>query len=122
MMKIVNAKWINETAKEAEVTVSNGKSIILCFSQPFNYLNNDVLNLPIYCYNVRHISKSMEAGFEIIKLGQPFEYYLKGRLVNSKEKLIDLDGYKISLDDADLPGDIKDGDTIEFAVSRLDVY
>ena len=122
MIKIVNIRWINEAAKEAEVSVSNGKSIILCFSQPFNYHINDVLTLPIYCYDVRIISKSIEAGFEIVKLGQPFDYHLKGKLVNHEDKIVDLDGYQISLDDADLPGDINNGDTIEFVASRLDIY
>lgn len=121
-MKVVAIKWIDENAKEAEVTISNGRSEIICFSQPFNYLINDVLIQPIYCFNPKCIIKSNFEDCIIKKQGQYFEYFLRGKIVNLNEKLIDVDGFLINLEDADLPGDLINGDTIEFIATRLDIY
>ncbi|MCF8020185.1 MAG: hypothetical protein K9L62_12380 [Vallitaleaceae bacterium] len=122
MIKVIGVKWINAAAKEAEVTISNGHSEIVCFSQPFNLSESDELVQPLFCLNVHNILKSNSDCFAVEKQGESFGFFLRGRIINLNEKIVDVEGYLISLDEADFPGDLIEGDFIEFMVSRLDIY
>lgn len=122
MIKVKEINWINESSKEAEVIISDGILTLMCFSQPFNYEVGDELKEPLYCYEVRNVMKSDEEGFISEKQDNAFAYFLRGKLIDSRNKLVMVGGVKISLEDYSIPIDLKDDDIIEFTVQRLDIY
>lgn len=122
MIKVKEIKWISESAKEAEVILSDGISTVMCFSQPFDYDVDDVLREPLYCYEARNIMKSYEDGFTLEKQKDTFAYFLRGELYDLTKKLVKVGGFTLSLEDSSVPKDLMGGDIIEFTVQRLDIY
>lgn len=122
MIKVKEINWLSESAKEAEVTISDGTSMLTCFSQPFNYDVNDVLDELLYCYDAKNVMKSLGEGFIFEKQNDAFAYFLRGVLTDSTKKLVKVGNFMLSLEDNPIPKDLVDGDTIEFTVRRIDIY
>ena len=122
MIKVKEINWLSEFAKEAEVTISDGTSMLTCFSQPFNYDVNDVLDQPLYCYDAKNVRKSFEEGFTLENQNDAFAYFFRGELIDSIKKLVKVAGFMLSLEDNAIPKDLVDGDIIEFTVQRVDIY
>ena len=100
MIKVKEIKWISESAKEAEVILSDGTSTVTCFSQPFNFDVDDVLHEPLYCYDARNVMKSYEDGFTFEKQNDAFAYFLRGELSDLTKKLVKVGGFTLSLEDS----------------------
>lgn len=96
--------------------------MLTCFSQPFNYDVNDVLDQPLYCYDAKNVRKSFEEGFTLENQNDIFAYFFRGELTDSTKKLVKVAGFMLSLEDNAIPKDLVDGDIIEFTVQRVDIY
>lgn len=96
--------------------------MLTCFSQPFNYDLNDVLEEPLYCYEVKNVMKSFEESFTIEKQNDYFAYFIRGELIDSNKNLVKVGGFILDLDDNIIPKDLVDGNKIEFTVQRIDIY
>lgn len=57
MLKIININWLSKEALEAEVTLTDGKFKLICFSHPCNYKMNSEINKHLYCYEISNVLK-----------------------------------------------------------------
>ena len=57
MMRIKDIKWISETAKEAELIVTDGVNECLVFSQPCNLRTGEILFEPLKALDVEKLMK-----------------------------------------------------------------
>lgn len=121
-MKISKIEWISEGIKEAVVEVTDGKFSVKCFSQPLNYPLDSEINDPLYCYDVNYIVKSYENTYKVEKLSSYFAYNFIGKLVDKNNNRVKVGEIFLELDLTSLPGDINEGDYIQFECSRLDLY
>ena len=120
-MNVKNISWISKDADEAIVTVVDNKNFSLnCFSQPCEYYINDKIDY-LYTYNVDNIKKSNIKQFVIEKNNNDLSYYLVGKIINLKRKIIKINDFKLELDN-EIPVDIKEKEFIEFTCSRIDLY
>ena len=121
-MKIKKINWISQEALEAEVVVTDGELEIMCFAQPLNYLEENELIEPIYCFNVSNLVKTEKSEYSIEKLDDNFAYRLIGKLIDKHDEKVKLGELLLELDNNLLPGDINEGDFISFCCQRLDIY
>lgn len=120
-MNIKNINWISEDASEAIVTVVDNKNFSLnCFSQPCKYYLNDKIDC-LYTYDAANIRKSNMKQFVIEKNNNDLGYYLVGKIIDLKQKIIKVNGFKLELDN-EIPVDIKEKEFIEFTCTRIDLY
>ena len=120
-MNVKNISWISKDADEAIVTVVDNKNFSLnCFSQPCEYYINDKIDC-LYTFNVYNIKRSNIKRFVIEKNNNDLGYYLVGKIINLKRKIIKINDFKLELDN-DIPVDIKEKEFIEFTCSRIDLY
>jgi len=90
-MIVKSVNWIDEDSREAEVVNSDGYNEVLCFSQPFEKFVNDAIKEPIYCLDVENLMLAKEYATCINKSGSHFGYFLRGKLIDAKLKLICLE-------------------------------
>jgi hypothetical protein len=122
MATITKVEWIDESGKEADVTISDGTYSVVCFSCPFTLRENDTFVDKIYCLDAENIVKSLEDEPIIVKKDGFYEYLLRGKLEDKEYKIVRIGELQIDISEIDIPGDICNGDIIEFNVSRLDIY
>ena len=119
-MNVKNISWISKDASEAIVTVVDNKNFSLnCFWQPCEYDINDKIDC-LYTFNVDNIKKSNIKQFVIEKNNDDLGYYLVGKIMNLKQKIIKVNDFKLELDN-EIPSDIKEKEFIEFTCSRIDL-
>lgn len=118
-MWIKKIQWISEDALEADVVITDGVYELICFSQPCTYKEEDVIKEVIYAYNPHfiHLSDKREEYIEMYSIGG---YKLTVRVIDAKKQLVSIGDILIEIDC--IPGDIVNGDIIEFSCSRLDLY
>ena len=118
----------------AEYLVSDGKNnlICVCSSVPFPNEKEPKIGMPInsiiaFNYNdinIFKLSKEKDKKFLIKKLfKKPLSYKIRGKVLNCENFIIEVYGFKISLENEltnGLDKNIKTGDFIEFIVDRLD--
>lgn len=121
-MIITGINWISESAREAELVVSDGVNSITCFSQPCPYSVGELLNDELHGFDVGNVMRSVESDDAIEKLRGPYAYFLRGMISDVSRKLVKVSGFEIILESGTIPGDIKSGDYVEFTVRRIDVY
>ena len=120
-MIVTSIEWIDKSIKEAEVTVSDGKFSVICFSHPFNKTVNSTLSEPIYCLDIEGL---MITDNEIFSANRTdvYGYSICGKLIDKDNKIVLLGDIRLCLDNAHIPGDILSGSFVEFSVSRLSIY
>lgn len=121
MTKIEKIEWIDEDIKEADVTISDGTYSVICFACPFILHENDLFQDRISCLDVEYVLKAFESNPIVEKRDDAYSYFLRGKLIDRENKIIKIGEIEIDISDADVPGDIREGDIIEFIVSRLDI-
>lgn len=122
MVKIKDVHWINLAAEEAIVTLTDGKTTLLCFSQPFRMNIGEELTDLVYTFNAKNIMKSNLNDLMVRKQDDTFAYFLRAKFIDLANKTVKLGGFRIVLENCSIPGDLVEGDTIEFQVERLDIY
>jgi len=121
-MFISSIQWIDEENQEAEVFVSDGYFNLKCFSHPFSKNVKDNLTEPIYCLDVENVVIAYEQVPYVKKSDTIFGYFICGKFIDKKNKLILLGSIKLCLECAYIPNDIPEGVFVEFTVSRLSIY
>ena len=122
MVIVDKINWIDERAREADVTITDGTYSLLCFSCPFSQHEKEIYQKLIYCFDVDGVIKSFESNPAVIKKSGFYEYMLRGELKKKESKIVSIGEFKIDISEAQIPNDIIDGDYIEFTVGRLDLY
>ncbi len=120
-MKIVEIKWFNIEAKEAEITISDGSMEIKCYSCPFIYSLNEKLKEPLDCLGVENIVGSNLHSYLIKKQSGFCEYFMRGKIINLRNRIVMVNGFYISLEGGYFPADLKEGNFIEFKILRLEI-
>lgn len=82
----------------------------------------DVFLDKLYCLDVENLYKSVEFEPLIKKKNDFYEYFVRGKLEMGENKIVFVGELQIDISETSIPGDIFDGDMIEFTVSRLDIY
>ncbi|WP_226528736.1 hypothetical protein [Metabacillus niabensis] len=120
-MKITKIEWLSGEILEAEVEVTDGEHFVKCFAHPLQKDEGSELKDPIYCYDVTQIIKAEENKYEVVKLGNNFNYLLTGQLIDKNNEIVKLGEFLFELDSSLIPGDINEGDYISFNCERLDI-
>ncbi len=121
-MFIKSINWIDKNSQEADVVVSDNTYDLICFSYPFFKSAGEKLTEPLYCYGVENIVISDEKDFDIKKGDSFYNYFIRGKLINKFDKIVQLNNINLCLDDAYVPNDIDEGRFIEFDVARLNIF
>lgn len=122
MVTVKKISWISESALEAVVTITDGCYELECFSQPCNLKLNEKLEDSIYCFNNKEIIKSYDNRYDVNKHDKTLAYNMTGCVEDKKNCLVKIGDILIKVEDGMIPGDIKDGDYINFYTQRLDLY
>ncbi len=120
-MKIVEIEWLNMESKEAEIKISDGNIKIKCYSCPFIYSLNEKLKEPLGCLGVENIVESNLHSYLIKKQSGFCEYFMRGKIISLKNRIVMVNGFFISLEGGYFPGDLKEGIFIEFKILRLEI-
>ncbi|MDD7886036.1 hypothetical protein [Flavivirga sp. 57AJ16] len=122
MLKIKKINWISESAKEAEVLLTDGTFDILCYSQPFEYdiENHDFET--IYLFSVSNILIiDNERKSLVKKLNNSYDYEFSGEVIERNNNRIRVGEFVLELD-FPLPKDIKEGEYVSLYCERVDIY
>lgn len=122
MVTIEKIEWSDESREEADVTISDGINSVTCFSSLSALQVKDVFLDKLYCLDVENLYKSVEFEPLIKKKDDFYEYFVRGKLEMGENKIVFVGELQIDILETSIPGDIFDGDMIEFTVSRLDIY
>ncbi|EGK2526149.1 hypothetical protein IOQ60_001957, partial [Listeria monocytogenes] len=114
MVKVAKVEWTDESQQEADVTISDGAYSVVCFSCPFSLKEDDIFMDVLYCLDVENIQKSNEPQQLVIKKDDFYEYFLRGKLEDKENKIVRIGELCINISEAYIPGDIREGDMIEF--------
>lgn len=118
MISIKSINWFDKDSCEGELTLIDSKlNELICFIYQLNLedinlndlyamINTDVIRSDVNSYCLTHIEN--------------FEYYIVGQLLDKKNRKIKCFDYVFEIDGY-LPGDIHDGDWIEFGVGRFNL-
>ncbi|MDE5856411.1 MAG: hypothetical protein K2H06_05135 [Anaeroplasmataceae bacterium] len=115
---MISITVLHKEEYEAEIVVKNNDYELLCYC-PSNV--NDLKEINLHTMLSKNIVKSEVDTGEIVKLDAYFAYKLCCKVIDFKEQLVALGEIKIYLDSS-LPGDVKNGDFVEFEVMRLDIF
>ncbi|MBF2353136.1 hypothetical protein [Listeria welshimeri] len=122
MIIIKKIKWIDKEALEAEVLLSDNNYCILCFSSPCTLSENSIFEDIIYGFNVENIFKLSQEEYAVEKDDKSYSHKLKGKFVDDRNSILQIEEFRIDLSDGEIPKDIIAGDFIEVSVSRIDIY
>ena len=112
--------WMEESAKEAIVTVTNGNVKVICFSQPCTLNVGSKIEEPLECIDTLAVTVC-ESKPKITKRDSFFEYEFQGKIVNREKGLVNVAGLIIHVNVDDIPNDVNNGMYIAFGTSRLDI-
>ncbi|EPM84817.1 hypothetical protein A249_27885 [Pseudomonas syringae pv. actinidiae ICMP 18804] len=120
-MIVKQCEWISKYAKEAMLTISDGKMQCSAFSHPCYRSVGDVLLEPLLAVSIKNIAKmKSDSQPYILCLRDGLAHEFLAEVTNLKKSLVVAGTFIIELDDA-LPRDIRLGDMISFSCGRLDV-
>ncbi|MDE6241084.1 MAG: hypothetical protein K2M08_01540 [Anaeroplasmataceae bacterium] len=115
---MISITILHKEEYEADIIVKNDNYELLCYC-----ISNvdDLKDITLITFLSKNIVKSEVDSGKVTKLDNYYAYKLFCKVINCEEHLVTLGEIKIYLDSA-LPGDIRNGDFVEFEVMRLDVF
>lgn len=120
-MRICAEEWVSETADEAIVAVKDGNIEIFVYCHPYDYAVGDEVEMELHPVDVRAIRQTDENGAVISRHHDGLGYDLKVVVHDIDDGLAKL-GEVVLVFDEPLPGDIRNGDRVEFSCSRIDLW
>lgn len=123
-MKILKLLWISESAKEAELIISDGIHQCLAFSQPCHAQKEQIIHEPLHAFDVENLMKVVDHNQHesIHKTKESyFSHYCIAKVKNLNESIVSIGNLLIKIDGI-LPGWVDEGDLIEFKCARLDIW
>ena len=119
-MWIKSIDWVDESAKEADVIVTDGNNSIICFSCPCNYCNGDTINEPLECLDVENII--LADGSYNIERKRNYEHIVCGKMKDITNGIVEIGEIILHINNEKIPKDINNNDMIKFCISRVDLY
>lgn len=121
-MQIIDINWLSKSFGEAEVIVSDGSYICAAYSMPCDAFIGQVLQAPLHVFSICNLMRSDAGGLRIDRIKPTgLAQFLVAAVADVKKKYLSVGGLNFVLDD-NLPGDIKDGDLVEFECARIDMW
>lgn len=116
MLSILETSWINRGGQEAELTVSDGEHVVLCFAHPWNEseLQTDTV---FELLDAVALATSNETDL-IEREGTTFRHRLVGTVANKRQSIIRVGAMQFRLD-SPLPGDIADNQRVAVTCDRV---
>ncbi|MEO7162909.1 MAG: hypothetical protein ABI041_08315, partial [Bdellovibrionia bacterium] len=108
-----------ESIKEAILTLSTGKNNFEVFSHPCPFKEGDIISSPLSSFDTENIMRTPPQETYIISTGDAFENKIVAKVIDVKIPLVCVGNIAIELGSR-LPGDILEGEYIEFTSGRLD--
>lgn len=122
MVTIKKIDWLDKPTLEAIATITDGVYELECFSHPCNYKPNQIFKECIYSLNSKGIVKNFDESYFVHKQGEDFSYEITGQLKDINRGMVQVGDLIIEIEKEYIPGDIKNGDYINFCTTRLDIY
>lgn len=120
-MFIKDVQYLSEPAEEALLTISDGLNECIAFCQPCNKSVGECIKDPLCILDVYQIQIT-EAKKEYLKpIGQHFGYEVCATIRNIENKILKVGSILLEID-SDLPGDIAQGDKVDFICERIDIF
>ena len=117
-MYIKEIRDYDEEAQEANVIVTDGAFEIMCYAQPFS--GEKDINFTLLGFGVSDIMTAPNDEYLIEKIDGYYSYFVRGRLVDTREGIFQLG--KLIIKGIDYaPKDIPNGAFVEFSVIRFDL-
>ena len=118
---VTMVKWLSKEAHEAEVWLGDGEHEIRVFCHPCRLHEGDHVIGPLRIFESRELIRSDYHTDAFIRSAEgPYAYKVFARVNDAEKNLLTVGNMKLRLD-LPLPGDIRDGDTVEFVCDRIDV-
>ena len=118
-MRIRKIDWMEESIKEAILTLNDGENDFLVFSHPCRFSVGQCVNQPLYASETSNIRRVEPQKVFIKRVGLAFEHELLAKVVDTKVPLVCIGEIVIELGGR-LPGDIVKGEYVRFRSDRLD--
>lgn len=118
-MIISSIEW--HSGDEAIVIVSGDNIDVAVFSQPFTNKLGDQLQQPLHLFEVPSIYVSQKGVEYANRQSDGLGYECCGLLYDKNSKLLRIDNLRFIIHD-EIPGDVKNGDMLEFSCSRIDLW
>ena len=120
-MFVKNIHWIDQESLEAEVVISDGKYECLAFSHPCRLRVGDEVLDPLHSFEEGLVYRVNDKETTIVrtKSTRYWAHEIVALVIDAKSKLVKVGNIRIVL--GSLPGDIVNGDLVEFCSDRLDV-
>lgn len=112
-----SVSWLSEY--EATLTVSDGTHSYVVFAHPYTGVVGDELHEPLLGFNVDKIIAVNGVAHIVSSVDDGYVQELVGQVVDWAKPLIRVGDILVE-PDLPLPCDITEGDTVQFAVKRLD--
>jgi hypothetical protein len=119
-MIVKTIKWLSEEAKEAIVEVHDGTHKCTAFSHPCTANEGELLIEPLFAFNAVNLMKVEDVKESIEQVKDELQHKVTGILKSVRSSVVWVGGIRIELED-ELPGDLQDGDLIQFTCGRLDL-
>ena len=119
-MKIKKIISFDNETKEADILISDGDFELIVYAHPLSNLEN-IQNFVIIPFLTKNVIKSEKKEFAIIKDDKSFySYHITGKIKSKSKGIITIGNIRIN-EFTDFPGDLKDGDFINFNCLRFDL-
>lgn len=112
-----SVSWLS--GNEATLTVSDGAHSCVVFAHPYSGAAGDELQEPLLGFNIDEVMAVDAVVHKVYSVDDGYEQELVGQVVDRVKPLIRVGDILVE-PDLPLPGDIANGDTIQFRVKRLD--
>ncbi|EGO5829998.1 hypothetical protein K7P65_002530 [Enterococcus faecalis] len=120
MITVKEIIWLDKDSREGNVILSDGKYCVECFCSDCELSVGDSFFDIIYGFDVTNFYRSFDKESKIVKTKDG--YYIKGKLVDRKNGILQLGEFRFDLTDGDIPKDIKENEFVEANLSRIDIY
>ena len=120
-MIVHSLNWLSESAKEAELVVTDEKHSLVVFSQPCSVAKGDKITERLHVFMPSNLMLS-DATVEKIEKGiSPLASFIIAKMVNTPQGLCAVGGIEFEIEEH-IPGGIQDGDIIQFNCARVDLW
>lgn len=121
-MYIRSIEWIDKSAREACVCVTDGNLCISAFSQPLIHSVGEEIVEPLECISVEDICLSDKKIFRIEESDSSFSYRIIGTISDVDNSIINVGRLTLHIKKDLLPKDLIKDDYIIFSVGRIDIW
>ncbi len=123
-LRILKLIWISESAKEAELVLSDGTFQCLAFSHPCNVVQGQMLSEPLHAMDVKNLMIVIDENLNenIVKIDDCyFSHYCIAKVRDMKNSIVTIGDISIKIEGF-IPRWAEEGDLIEFKCGRLDIW